>query len=130
MEILNLSYNRDEWRLFIDSSKSALKAVLLHNGNMKPSVPVGYLVNLKENYETMKFLLEKLKYNDPSRRWKICGDLKIVALLMGLQLGYVKFGCFLCKWNSCDRANHYVKKVWPKRSEWKKSEKNVLIIQD
>ena len=27
-----------EWRLFMDSSMSTLKAVLLHNGNTKPSI--------------------------------------------------------------------------------------------
>ena len=31
MEKLNILYNCNDWRLFIDSSKSALKAVLLHN---------------------------------------------------------------------------------------------------
>ena len=31
---LNINYNPSEWRLFIDSSKSSLKAVLLHNGNI------------------------------------------------------------------------------------------------
>lgn len=34
------SYDAEEWRLFIDSSKVSLKAVLLHNGNNKPSIPI------------------------------------------------------------------------------------------
>jgi len=38
----------EEWRLFIDSSKASLKAVLLYNGNKKPSVPVAHAVGLKE----------------------------------------------------------------------------------
>ena len=42
---MNASYERHEWRLFIDS-KTSLKAVLLHNGNLLPSIPVGHLVNL------------------------------------------------------------------------------------
>jgi len=33
MEVLGHEYNPDQWRLFIDSSKVSLKAVLLHNGN-------------------------------------------------------------------------------------------------
>jgi len=36
------TYNVDEWRLFIDSSKASLKAVLLYYGNTKPSVPVAH----------------------------------------------------------------------------------------
>ncbi|CAH2092230.1 unnamed protein product [Euphydryas editha] len=32
----------DEWILFIDSSKTSLKAVLLHIGNQFPSIPVAY----------------------------------------------------------------------------------------
>jgi len=31
---LNMSHCSDEWRLFIDSPKVSLKAVLLHNGNV------------------------------------------------------------------------------------------------
>ncbi|GBO23541.1 hypothetical protein AVEN_267189-1 [Araneus ventricosus] len=38
---LELQHNPQEWRLFIDSSKIIiLKAVLLHNGNHHPSIPV------------------------------------------------------------------------------------------
>jgi hypothetical protein len=33
MEALEHQHNTPEWRLFIDSSKVNLKAVLLHNGN-------------------------------------------------------------------------------------------------
>ena len=43
-------YNFNEWRLFIDSSKLGLKAVLLHQGNKKPSIPVAHAVNMKESY--------------------------------------------------------------------------------
>ena len=34
-----------EWRLFIDSSKVSLKAVLLHKGNEFPSVPLALAAN-------------------------------------------------------------------------------------
>ncbi|GBL77468.1 hypothetical protein AVEN_41855-1 [Araneus ventricosus] len=37
---LELQHNPQEWRLFVDSSKISLKAVLLYNGNKHPSVPV------------------------------------------------------------------------------------------
>jgi hypothetical protein len=38
MEAFNIKYEPEEWRLFIDSSKRSLKAVLLHNGNNYASV--------------------------------------------------------------------------------------------
>ena len=48
----------NEWRPFIDPSIINLKAVLLHNGNTKPSMPVAYAVNMKKSYEPIKTLLE------------------------------------------------------------------------
>ena len=45
------SYNPEEWRLFLDSSKRSLKCVLLHNGNVFGAVPIGYSVHLKETYD-------------------------------------------------------------------------------
>jgi len=44
---LNMSHCSDEWRLFIDSSKVSLKAVLLHNGNLLPSIPVAHTFGIK-----------------------------------------------------------------------------------
>ena len=83
---LDEEYKADEWRLFIDSNKTSLKAVLLHNGNQKPSVPVAHSRNTTESYHAMKKLLMCIRYND--HKWHICGDLKVVGLLLGLQLGY------------------------------------------
>ena len=34
---------------------------------------------MKGSYENMKLLLGKIKYDE--FRWKLCGDLKVVALL-------------------------------------------------
>ena len=42
-------YRCDEWRVFIDSRKAILKAVLLHNGNIHPCIPVAHAVQLKKN---------------------------------------------------------------------------------
>lgn len=99
-------YNPNDWRLFIDSSKLSLKAVLLHQGNTKPSIPLAHAVGLKESYESMSKLLYLINYED--HQWKICSDLKVVAMLTGLQQGYTKYMCFLCKWNSRARNEHYV----------------------
>ena len=62
MATLRITHDPDEWRLFIDSSKTSLKAVLLHNGNVLPSIPVGHAVHLKEKYDNMKQLLRCIKY--------------------------------------------------------------------
>ena len=49
MNELGIQHSPKEWRLFIDSSKSKLKAVLLQNGNDYPSVPIGHSVHIREN---------------------------------------------------------------------------------
>lgn len=123
MDMLKIEFDPSQWRLFIDSSKTSLKAVLLHNGNVLPSVPVAHGANMKETYEVMKLVLEKIQYNRYD--FKICGDLKVIALLLGLQLGYTKFCCFLCEWDSRDRKNHYKKKTWPERKSLVPGQKNV-----
>ncbi|ESO12521.1 hypothetical protein HELRODRAFT_159075 [Helobdella robusta] len=112
------------WRLFIDASKTSLKFVLLHNGNLLPSIPIAYSTQLKETYGNIGNVLIKIKYND--YKWRVCGDLKVIAILMGLQLGYTKFCCFLCEWNNRDKVAHYTKKIWPIRDRMEPGHKNVL----
>ena len=85
MEVLGCEYNPDQWRLFIDSSKVSLKVVLIHNGNRYPSVPLAHAANMTESYESMKLLLGKIKYDE--FKWKLCGGLKVVELLLGMQFG-------------------------------------------
>ena len=75
MEVFGQEYNPEQWRFFVDSSKVSLKLVLLHNGNRFPSVPLVHAANMKESYESMKLLLEKIKYEE--FKWKLCGDLKL-----------------------------------------------------
>jgi hypothetical protein len=62
MEALGHEHNTPEWHLFIDSSKVSLKAVLLHNGNKYPPVPLAHTISIKKSYENMKLLLEKIHY--------------------------------------------------------------------
>jgi len=71
MNVLGIKHDPQKWRLFIDSSKLSLKAVLLHNGKQHPSIPVGHAVYTKETYENPKPLLNKLQYNKYG--WNICG---------------------------------------------------------
>ena len=115
MTKLGFEHNPANWRLFIDSSKTSLKAVLLHNGNIKLSIPVGYSILRKETYDTIKILLDILEYS--KYNWKICRDLYVLSLLLGLQLGHTKHMCFLCLWNSREDSSHYAIKVWPTRQK-------------
>jgi hypothetical protein len=62
LDALGEHYNPGEWRLFIDSSTLSLKAVLLHNGNEKPSIPLAFVAHMKELYDNMKFLLTMIQY--------------------------------------------------------------------
>ena len=78
--------------------KSELEVVLLHNGNRFPSVPLDHIAKMKESYESMKLLLGKIKCDE--FKWKLCGVLKVVAMLLGMQLGYTKYCCFLCEWTA------------------------------
>ena len=107
--VMNRAYNPDQWRLFIDSSKVSLKMVIFHNGNRFSSVPSAHAANTKGRCESMKLLLGKITYDE--FKWKLCGYFKVVALLLGVQLGYTKYCCFLCEWDIRDKKNHYVNKL-------------------
>ena len=85
MEVLGPEFNPDQMCLLIHSSKVSLNVVLLHDGNRFPSFRLAHAANMKESYESMKLLLGKIKYDE--FKWKLCGDLKVVALLLGMQLG-------------------------------------------
>ena len=61
---IGIAYSASDWHLFIDSSKRNLKAVLLHNGNVYPSIPIVYSVQMKEDRESVKILLKLIQYND------------------------------------------------------------------
>lgn len=123
LEELELPSKPDCWRLFIDSSKISLKAVLLHNGNRHSSVPLAHAVNMKESQESMKLILGKIHYS--KYNWNICADLKVVAMLTGLQGGYTKYCCFLCEWDSRAKDRHYRIKQWPQRKEGIPGQKNI-----
>ena len=71
---IGIRHEPQHWRLFIDSSVHSLKAVLLHNTNELPSVPVAYTLHMNENYENVKNVLEQINYG--RYKWEICGDLR------------------------------------------------------
>jgi hypothetical protein len=122
-EEIGISFTPSDWRLFIDSSSKSLKAVLLHNGNKFPSLPLAHSVLLKENYDTVKMVLEHLKYTEYN--WPVIGDSKVVGFLMGMQGGYTKYPCYLCLWDSRADAVHYQQHIWPKRTEFQIGKHNV-----
>jgi len=76
----------------------------------KPSVPISHSVHLKESYDNMKTLLESVAYK--TQEWNICGDLKVISILMGMQGGFTKYCCFLYLWGSRSTAEHYVRRDW------------------
>ena len=108
---LRLEHDPAQWRLFTNSLKWGLKAVLLHNGNKYPSLPLAYLVQKKEGYDNVKELLDKINYS--KFKWDVWGDLKMLAFLLGLQGGYTKYSCLLCLWDSKADDDHYKKVHWP-----------------
>ena len=75
------------------------------------------------NKGCQKLLLTKLNYE--VYQWQICGDLKVIAIILGMQLGYTKYCCFLCEWNSRDRKLHYIRKNWPERKMMEPGKKNI-----
>ena len=79
---------------------------------------------MKENYESLELLLGKFKYDE--FKWKLCGDRKVVALLLGIQIVHTKHCCFLCELDSRDKKNHCVNKLWPKRTSLTPRDKNVV----
>lgn len=85
------------WRIFINSSKLSLKAVLLCSGNRYPLVSLAHTVNMKETYENTKLLLNRIQYER-------------CLWIARLQPGYTKFCCFLCEWDRKAKATHYVQK--------------------
>ena len=121
---IGFSYVAADWRLFIDSSSKSLKAVLLHNGNKYPSIPVGHSAIMKEDYNNVKHLLKKIQYT--SHMWDCCGDFKMLAFLLGLQGGYTKHSCFYCLWDSRANDQHYVRKDWPARDHLVVGQHNII----
>jgi hypothetical protein len=74
--------------LFTDNSKVYIISVLLYNGIKFPSASLAHAASMKGSYENMEPLLERFQHE--KYIWNICGDLKFIAALLGLQIGYTK----------------------------------------
>jgi len=60
MEELQLEHTSGQLRRFIDSFKGSFKAVLFHSGNMFPSITLALAVHMKETFENLQVLLQKI----------------------------------------------------------------------
>ena len=83
-----------------------LEAVLQLYGNAYSSVPLAHSVHMKKSYENMDQLLSLLDYK--KSKWHVCGDLKVIGLVLGMQPGYTKVCCFLYERNNRNETNHFV----------------------
>ena len=85
---------------------------------MLPSIPFGLAVGSNESDDSMKRLLQYIKHD--TYKLNI-----VIALLIGVQLEYTKFHCFLCEWNSRDKAHYYVKWIRPERKILEPGNQNI-----
>jgi hypothetical protein len=46
----------------------------------------------------MKILMEAINYD--IFKSQICGDLKVIVLLLGLKQRFTKYCCFICEWTA------------------------------
>ena len=121
---MHMRHSPEQWRLFIDASKTSLKAVLLHNGNKLPSIPVTYAPSTKRNVYNYEQHPGWSRLQEVAV--EVCGDFKVIPILLGLQASYTKYSCFLCQWDSCARGAHYSRKQWPHRQPLTPGMKNVI----
>jgi hypothetical protein len=77
---------------------------------------------MKESYENMK-ILNYLQHNEYCSN--ICGDVKVMGLLLGMQLGNVKFGFLLYECDSHSRSSHCAVREWPCCKEFLPGKKKI-----
>ena len=89
IDAMHMRHSPEQWRLFIDASKTSLKTALLHNGNKLPSIPVTYAPSTKETYTAVNNIVFEVDYK--KYQWEVCGDFKVITVLLGLQAGCTKY---------------------------------------
>lgn len=92
--------------MIVEYSEISLKSML-------SSILFSHAVHIKETSDNIKQLLRCINYNQ--HKWKLCGDLKVVGPLLGLQGRYTKYCCFLWEWNNWCRRSHCIKRNWSLR---------------
>lgn len=116
-DLFGVQHQVNQWRLFIDGGCDTLKLVLLHNGNLFPSIPIGFARNCPEKYDGMQQILEILKYDQ--FKWDVIVDFKLINILVGLMAASSKYPCIYCLWDSKakDMDKLYSDK-WDPRPQW------------
>ena len=56
----------------------------------------------------------------------LCGDLKVISMLLGQKKEFTKFPCFTCEWGSRVRNQRWSQKQWPLRTTLIPGIKNIL----
>ncbi|GBM57650.1 hypothetical protein AVEN_52268-1 [Araneus ventricosus] len=69
-------------------------------------------------------ILEKINYQE--YRWMVCGDFKMLTMLLGQQAGYTIYPGFLCLWDSRVRDLHWTNTDWSLRGALTTGEKNAI----
>lgn len=100
--------------------------VLLHNTNLKANVPLVFAIGMEESYETMRHILDCIKYEE--HMWKICCDFKVVTFLNGMKKGSTKYPCHICTWDSRG-TDQYSKKEYPRRSSHQRQSGEFSVIE-
>lgn len=98
----------------------------------------------EKSYEVMQNILHLVEYE--KHQWRVCCDLKVVALLCDMQTGYTKNMCFLCFWETrykgniliffllkktciyiCIKGDQYIKHDWMPCNEFQLNQGNVIL---
>lgn len=110
MNEMNIPHNPPDWRLFVDSNKTSLKAVLLYKDKSVQPVPLAYNTEKHETYSNLKVLLDYIQYE--KFQWRVCADMKVVATIMGLPpSGWPRNMCFICLWDTRYTGDQYTKNI-------------------
>jgi hypothetical protein len=96
----------------------------LNNSNNYASLPICHSLHLKESYVNLKQVLTNVGYT--AHDWMICGHLKVLCMLLGQQVGYTKYPCFMCEWDSRARSQYWEQKHWTPRTSLEPGSKNIM----
>ena len=72
----------------------------------------------------MKILIEVINYH--KLKWQICGDLKVIALLLGIQ-GFTKYCCCIGEWDSRAQSLHTQERIGLPENLWNQECGNVNV---
>lgn len=115
----------NQWRLFLDGSTESFKAALLHNENQFPSIVIAYSRHCPERYETMKSILDYIKYNE--YEWEVIADFKLINILQGHMAAASKYPCVHCLWEPRYQESDRYTRKWDVREEWTGEPRNNAI---